>query len=106
MPRVGLAHLLLAFNSNGASRASIEQQRATVARAPKHRPATLPGNNGNNPPSPAHVSMLPTDASSTQGMGLGDMFRREGDQLKPVLRQLEVPVRAVVLPLADPQASR
>lgn len=50
--------------------------------------------------------MLPTDASSTQGMGLGDMFRREGDQLKPVLRQLEVPVRAVVLPLADPQASR
>lgn len=47
------------------------------------------------------------DASSTQGMGLGDMFRRGADgQLQPVLRELEVPVRAVVLPIGDAQAAR
>ncbi len=58
------------------------------------------------PTLPVPPFCTPSDASSTQGMGLGDMFRREGGQLKPVLRELEVPVRAVVLPLADAQAAR
>ena len=62
------------------------------ARASKRGPRPLP-------------AAAPAEASSTQGLGLGDMFTRDGQQLKPVLRELQVPVRAIVLPLRDRQAA-
>ena len=39
-------------------------------------------------------------------MGVGDLFREEGGVLRAVLRALETPVRAVVLPFADRAVSR
>ena len=46
------------------------------------------------------------EASSTQGMGIDDLFSREGGTLRPVLTALQVPVRAVVMPLTNERASR
>lgn len=53
-------------------------------------------------PSPA-----PAAASTTQGLGLGDLFTRApgSGALRPVLTEVAVPVRAIVLPLSDRQAS-
>ena len=70
--------------------------------------ACLPKDAASSRPLPApHPHVPGADASSTQGMGLGDMFRRGADgQLQPVLQELQVPVRAVVLPIADAQAAR
>lgn len=52
----------------------------------------------------------PADAGSagaTQGLSLGDMFSLgPAGELQPVLRELAVPVRAIVMPLLDRQASR
>lgn len=57
--------------------------------------------------------VLPTPAAAaagtatTQGLGLGDLFTRHPatGALQPVLVELAVPVRAVVLPLTDKQAA-
>ena len=60
----------------------------------------------------ANATVLPlflfcsAEASSTQGMGIDDLFSREGGTLLPVLTALQVPVRAVVMPLTDERASR
>ncbi|KAL4419230.1 hypothetical protein ABPG77_010672 [Micractinium sp. CCAP 211/92] len=51
-------------------------------------------------------SGLTLGSTITQGLGLGDMFRLgEDGRLQPVLEPLEVPVRAIVMPLLDRHAS-
>lgn len=56
-------------------------------------------------PSPRHCCPA---SETTQGLGLGDMFTRDpaSGALRPVLEELQVPVRAVVLPLTDAAASK
>jgi hypothetical protein len=40
-------------------------------------------------------------ASSTQGQQISDLFAFEGNKVVPILKSLEVPVRAIVAPFLE-----
>lgn len=50
---------------------------------------------------------LDLGAGATQGMSVGDLFQLPVDgDIVPILHHLDVPVRAVVMPLLNPPAAR
>ncbi len=70
--------------------------RESPSHPPTHRPPAP-----SNRCTPAPSAPLPAPPGGTQGLSLGDLFSVHGRGLKAVLHELEVPVRAVVIPMQD-----